>query len=87
MKKFIVIRFWDQNCQSGANGGSTYIGMVNDLEEVKLKQNEEWSEAWKEEEYGFKRNYHSTINSEFGQYYVIKAGYEGAVDVGGICIW
>ena len=87
MKKFIVICFWDQNCQTGANGGSTYLGIIDDLNEVELKSNEEWRGEWSETEYGFTRNFHSTINSEFGQYDVIKAGYEDSVDVGGICIW
>lgn len=87
MKSYIVVRFWDQNCQSGANGGSTYLGTIDDLNEVKLREKEKWIEEWKETEYGFERGYHSTINSEFGKYYIIKAGYNDAVDVGGICIW
>lgn len=87
MKNFIVCRFWDQNCLSGANGGTSYLGMVDDPSEVNLYIDEAWSGDWKETESGFERNYHSTINSEFGTYYLVKAGFEGTVNLGGICVW
>ena len=88
MKKYIVLRFWCQNNQTGINTGTSYLGTIDNLEEIKLNPNEEWNKEWKETDYGFTRKFHCTVTSAYGRYCIIKSGYERKVDIMlGICMF